>query len=80
MKNRNSGKKGIALGLAMLLAFTFALNYLSLTKFDNIFEKFFGSRPDSVRGETYGADVEYCPQFVTANAVPNSGYTPSYRN
>ena len=59
MKNRNSGKKGIALGLAVLLVFTFALNYLSLTKFDNIFEKFFGSRPDSVRGETYGADVEY---------------------
>ena len=59
MKNRNSGKKGIALGLAVLLVFTFALNYLSLTKFDNIFEKFFGSRPAGVRGETLGADVEY---------------------
>ena len=59
MNNKNKGLRGIAIGLVVLLAFTFALNYLSLTKFDNIFEKFFGSRPAGVRGETYGADVEY---------------------
>ena len=45
--------------LALLIAFTAALNILSLTKFDNIFEKFFGSRPAGVRGDTMGADVEY---------------------
>ena len=55
----SKGKRGIALALVLLLGFTFALNYLSLTKFDNIFEKFFGSRPAGVRGETLGADVEY---------------------
>ena len=45
--------------MALLIAFTAVFNVLSLTKFDNIFEKFFGSNPPSVRGETYGADVEY---------------------
>ena len=45
--------------LALLIAFTSALNILSLTKFDNIFEKFFGSKPAGVRGDTMGADVEY---------------------
>ena len=58
----NKKKKSIILlsgGMALLIAFTAVFNVLSLTKFDNIFEKFFGSNPDSVRGETYGADVEY---------------------
>ena len=58
----NSTKKSMMLisgGLALLLAFTFALNILSLTKFDNIFEKFFGSAESGVRGDTKGADVEY---------------------
>ena len=58
----NNQKKSVILlsgGLALLLAFTFALNILSLTKFDNIFEKFFGSQPSGVRGDTLGADVEY---------------------
>ncbi len=45
--------------MALLIVFSVLLNVLSLTKFDNIFEKFFGSKPSSVRGETYGADVEY---------------------
>ncbi|MBR4933536.1 MAG: hypothetical protein IKZ03_03675, partial [Clostridia bacterium] len=45
--------------MALLLIFTMLLNVLSLTKFDNIFEKFFGSSPSSVKGETYGADTEY---------------------
>ena len=58
----NKQKKSVILlsgGLALLLAFTLALNILSLTKFDNIFEKFFGSQPSGVRGDTLGADVEY---------------------
>ena len=58
----NTQKKSVILlsgGLALLLAFTLALNILSLTKFDNIFEKFFGSQPSGVRGDTLGADVEY---------------------
>lgn len=55
-------KKSIILlagGMALLLIFTLALNILSLTKFDNIFEKFFGSSPSGTRGDTLGADVEY---------------------
>ena len=58
----NQKKKSIALlsgGLALLLIFTLALNILSLNKFDNIFEKFFGSKPASTRGDTLGADVDY---------------------
>ena len=45
--------------MAFLFAFSIALNVLSLTKFDNIFEKFFGASSSSLRGDTYGADVEY---------------------
>jgi hypothetical protein len=45
--------------MALLLIFSIALNVLSLTKFDNIFEKFFGSQPSGVRGDTLGADVDY---------------------
>ena len=50
---------GLSAAIAAILIFSIALNVLSLTKFDNIFEKFFGSKPAGVRGETYGADVEY---------------------
>ena len=55
---RNSRAKAAA-WIAILLIFTIALNVLSLTKFDNIFEKFFGATESSVRGDTLGADVEY---------------------
>ena len=58
----NSRRKSIivlAASMAVLIIFTILLNVLSLTKFDNIFEKFFGSNPSGVRGETYGADTEY---------------------
>ena len=58
----NSKKKSLIVTsalLALLIAFTAALNILSLTKFDNIFEKFFGSKPAGVQGDTMGADVEY---------------------
>ena len=58
----NKKQKSIAIlsgVLAFLIAFTAVFNILSLNKFDNIFTKFFGSKPDSTRGETYGADVIY---------------------
>lgn len=56
-----SKKKKILISsiMAVLLVFTVALNALSLTKFDNIFEKFFGKTPASLAGDTMGADVEY---------------------
>ena len=54
-------KKKIILSsiMAVLLVFSVALNALALTKFDNIFEKFFGKSPASLAGDTMGADVEY---------------------
>ena len=58
----NKNKKSIVTlssGMAVLLIFTIVANVLSLTKFDNIFEKFFGSTPSGVKGDTLGADVEY---------------------
>ena len=45
--------------MAVLLVFSVTLNVLALTKFDNIFEKFFGKSPASLAGDTMGADVEY---------------------
>ena len=56
-----SKKKKIVLSsiMAVLLVFSVALNALALTKFDNIFEKFFGKSPASLAGDTMGADVEY---------------------
>ena len=58
MSNRKS-IVAIALGMVFLIAFTIVFNTLSLTKFDNIFEKFFGSTENGTRGDTLGADVEY---------------------
>ncbi len=56
-----SKKKKIVLSsiMAVLLVFSVALNALALTKFDNIFEKFFGKSPASLAGDTMGADVDY---------------------
>ena len=56
-----SKKKKIVLSsiIAVLLVFTVALNALALTKFDNIFEKFFGKSSASLAGDTMGADTEY---------------------
>ena len=68
----NTQKKSVILlsgGLALLLAFTFALNILSLTKFDNIFEKFFGSQPSGVSGDTgtkYPFSFTSCGRFSVA--------------
>ena len=59
MKQKGKGIKGLAIGMVVLFVFTILLNVLSIAKFDNIFEKFFGSTPSSVRGKTHGADVGY---------------------
>ena len=59
MNNRKNGLAAIAAWMVVLIVFTIVLNVLSLTKFDNIFEKYFGSQPSSTRGDTHGADVEY---------------------
>ena len=58
-KIQKNGIKGLIAGISVLLVFTVVFNVLSLTKFDNIFEKFFGATPSGVKGETLGADVEY---------------------
>ena len=58
-KKKTKGVAGLAIGMAGLLLFSIVFNVLSLTKFDNIFEKFFGATPSTVRGDTLGADVHY---------------------
>ena len=57
--SRSKGTVALAAVMVFLFAFTIVFNVLSLTKFDNIFEKFFGATESGTRGETYGADVEY---------------------
>ena len=59
MKKNKTSVVITSAGMALLLLFTFVFNALSLTKFDNIFEKFFGATPSSVKGDTMGADVQY---------------------
>ena len=56
-----SKKKSIIIStcIAVLLVFTIVLNTLSLTKFDNIFEKYFGISASTTKGDTLGADVNY---------------------
>ena len=49
----------IIIGMSFLLAFTIVFNVLSLTKFDNIFEKFFGATDPTLKGDTHGANVDY---------------------
>ena len=59
---KNKKKKSvitISAGIAFLLIFSIVFNVLSLNKFDNIFEKFFGASEPTVRGETLDADVDY---------------------
>ena len=49
----------IIVWMSFLLIFTILLNTLSLTKFDNIFEKFFGATKPHLQGDTLGADTQY---------------------
>ena len=58
----NKNKKSIvalSAGMAVLLVFTIVANVLSVAKFDNIFEKFFGATPSTIKGDNLGANVEY---------------------
>ena len=48
-----------SVGIGLITAFTITLNVLATTKFDNIFEKYFGKSPTSLIGETHGADTMY---------------------
>lgn len=59
MKQKRKGIAGLAIGMAGLLLFSIIFNVLSLTKFDNIFEKFFGATASTLKGDTLGADVQY---------------------
>lgn len=49
----------MAVGMAVILAFSILLNVLAIGKFDNILEQFLGKMPDGTRGDTKGADVNY---------------------
>ena len=59
MKSKEKRIVPLAVGIAVLLIFSIVFNILSLTKFDNIFEKFFGATPFRLKGNTFGADVDY---------------------
>ncbi len=59
MKNKQKKIAPLIVAITVLFVFTVVLNTLSLTKFDNIFEKFFGASPSSLKGDTLGADVDY---------------------
>ena len=48
-----------SVGITLILAVTIAFNVLAKTKFDNIFEKFFGKSETSLRGDTLNADTGY---------------------
>ena len=59
MKQNKTKIAPIITWMSVLLVFTVIFNVLSLTKFDNIFEKFFGSTESSLRGDILNADVLY---------------------
>ena len=58
-KTKKLGIIIMSVAIAVICVVTFFLNYLSLNKFDNIFEQFIGKTADTTRGETYGADTQY---------------------
>ena len=49
----------ISVAIAVICVFTFFLNYLSLNKFDNIFEQALKKTEDRLQGDTKGADTQY---------------------
>ena len=59
MKSKEKRIIPLTVGIAALLIFSIVFNILSLTKFDNIFEKFFGATSFRLKGDTLGADVDY---------------------
>lgn len=58
-KKKHLGIIIISVAIAVICVFTFFLNFLSLNKFDNIFEQFIGKTADTTRGDTLGADTQY---------------------
>ena len=59
---KNTKKLGIiiiSVAIAVICVFTFFLNYLSLNKFDNIFEQALKKTEDRLQGDTKGADTQY---------------------
>ena len=51
MNNKKKSVIIISAGMAVLFTFTIIFNVLALTKFDNIFEKFFGSSSSYLKGQ-----------------------------
>ena len=49
----------MSVGMALILAFSIVVNVLALGQFDNILTQFFRKSPDSLAGDTLGADVDY---------------------
>ena len=49
----------MSIGIALIVAVTFVLNFFALGKFDNILEQALGKTADGTTGDTKGADVEY---------------------
>ena len=58
-KKKHLGIIIISVAIAVICVVTFFLNFLSLNKFDNIFEQFIGKTADTTRGDTLGADTQY---------------------
>lgn len=58
-KTKKLGIIIISIAIAVIVVFSVFLNVLSLNKFDNIFEQYFGKTADTTRGDTKGADVDY---------------------
>ena len=58
-KTKKLGIIIMSVAIAVICVVTFFLNYLSLNKFDNIFEQFIGKTADTTRGETYCSDTKY---------------------
>lgn len=61
-----------SLGIVTILSVGCAANALATTKFDNIFEKFFGSTTSKLKGDTLGADTQY---YKSDYSSPKDLYT-----
>lgn len=60
----------MSVGMALILAFSIVFNVLTLGQFNNILEQFFRKSPDSLAGDTLGADVDYVKSdFANAEAL-----------
>ena len=64
---KQKGIRGLIIGIAALVIFTILLNVLSIAKFDNIFEKFFGSSPSSLGGEILNSGIEFDAEYYKSD-------------